>query len=82
MSYNPFVSLKWMTDGRTVDGLATRGAAELVCAKRRCGSLHQRQCVFHVPTTDKRGTLEPGRLADLRCLTGITYGSAGGDRAR
>jgi predicted amidohydrolase YtcJ len=67
MSYNPFVSLKWMTDGRTVDGLPTRGAAELI-SREEALRLYTTGSAWFTFDDDKRGTLEAGRLADLAVL--------------
>jgi len=67
MSYNPFVSLKWMTDGRTVDGPGDARCGGLVFARRGAASLHKGSAWFTFDD-DKRGTLEPGRLADLAVL--------------
>ena len=67
MSYNPYVSLKWMTDGRTVDGLPTRGAGELVTREEALRLYTSGSAWFAFDET-KRGTLEPGRLADLAVL--------------
>ncbi len=67
MSYNPFVSLKWMTDGRTVDGLPTRGAAELI-SREEALRLYTKGSAWFTFDDDKRGTLQAGRLADLAVL--------------
>jgi predicted amidohydrolase YtcJ len=67
MSYNPFVSLKWMTDGRTVDGMMTRAASELV-SREEALRLYTKGSAWFTFDDDKRGTLEPGRLADLAVL--------------
>ncbi len=67
MSYNPFVSLKWMIDGRTVDGLATRGASELV-SREDALRIYTAGSAWFAFDEGKRGTLEPGRLADLAVL--------------
>jgi predicted amidohydrolase YtcJ len=67
MSYNPFVSLKWMTDGRTVDGMTTRAAAELV-SREEALRLYTKGSAWFTFDDDRRGTLEPGRLADLAVL--------------
>ena len=64
MSYNPFVSLKWMTDGRTVDGMTTRAASQLVTREEALRFYTQGSAWFTFDD-DKRGTLQPGRLADL-----------------
>jgi predicted amidohydrolase YtcJ len=67
MSYNPFVSLKWMTDGRTVDGMTTRAASELV-SREDALRLYTKGSAWFTFDDDRRGTLEPGRLADLAVL--------------
>ena len=67
MSYNPFVSLKWMTDGRTVDGMTTRGASQFVSREEALRFYTQGSAWFTFDD-DRRGTLQPGRLADLAVL--------------
>jgi len=67
MSYNPFVSLRWMTDGRTVDGMTTRTASQLVSREEALRFYTQGSAWFTFDD-DKRGALEPGRLADLAVL--------------
>jgi predicted amidohydrolase YtcJ len=67
MSYNPFVSLKWMTDGRTVDGMTTRAASELV-SREEALRIYTKGSAWFTFDDDRRGTLEPGRLADLAVL--------------
>ena len=67
MSYNPFVSLKWMTDGRTVDGLPTRGRGELVTREMALRLYTSGSAWFAFDET-RRGTLEAGKLADLAVL--------------
>ncbi len=67
MSYNPFVSLKWMVDGRTVDGMPTRGPSELISREEALRIYTKGSAWFSFDET-RRGTLEPGRLADLAVL--------------
>jgi predicted amidohydrolase YtcJ len=67
MSYNPFVSLRWMTDGRTVDGLPTRGRTELV-SREEALRLYTAGSAWFAFDEARRGTLEPGKLADLAVL--------------
>jgi predicted amidohydrolase YtcJ len=67
MSYNPFVSLKWMTDGRTVDGMTTRAASQLVSREEALRFYTQGSAWFTFDD-DRRGTLQRGRLADLAVL--------------
>ena len=47
MSYNPFVSLQWMLDGKTVGGMATRDADEHADARGGAAALYARQRVVH-----------------------------------
>lgn len=67
MGYNPFVSLRWMTDGRTVQGLPTRSAQELV-SREEALRLYTQGSAWFAFDEYERGTLEPGRLADLAVL--------------
>ena len=67
MSHNPFVSLRWMTDGRTVDGLPTRSQAELV-TREEALRLYTQGSAWFAFDEGRRGSLEPGRLADLAVL--------------
>lgn len=67
MSYNPFVSLKWMTDGRTVDGLPTRASTELV-SREDALRLYTGGSAWFAFAENDRGSLEPGKLADLAVL--------------
>ncbi len=67
MSHNPFVSLKWMTDGRTVDGMTTRAAPELV-SREEALRIYTKGSAWFTFDEDRRGTLEIGRLADLAVL--------------
>jgi predicted amidohydrolase YtcJ len=68
MSYNPFVSLQWMIDGRTVAGTATRNADELP-AREEALRLYTAGGAWFTHDEDRRGALEPGRLADLAVLS-------------
>ncbi len=67
MSYNPFVSLQWMLDGRSVGGLALRAPEEL---PTRMDALHSytQGSAWFAHDDDRRGELEVGRLADLAVL--------------
>jgi predicted amidohydrolase YtcJ len=67
MSYNPFTSLQWMIDGRTVDGMPTRAASELV-TREEALRLYTHGSAWFSVDEGRRGTLEPGRLADLAVL--------------
>jgi predicted amidohydrolase YtcJ len=69
MSYNPMVSLEWMIDGKTVAGTATRDADETP-SREEALRLYTQGSAWFTFDDDKRGSLAPGRLADLAVLTG------------
>jgi predicted amidohydrolase YtcJ len=68
MGYNPFVSLKWMLDGRTVTGTPTRGPAEIP-SRTEALRIYTKGSAWFSFDEDRRGTLEPGKLADLAVLS-------------
>ena len=67
-SYNPFVSLQWYLDGTTIGGIQTRGDAEAP-SRRQALEMYTRNSAFMANDDDKRGTLEPGKFADLAVLS-------------
>ena len=69
MSYNPFVSLQWMLDGKTVGGLAMR--APRGDARARCEALrlYTEGSAWFAFDDDERGSLAVGKLADLAVLS-------------
>lgn len=67
-SYNPFVSLQWYLDGTTIGGVQTRGEAEAP-SRRQALEMYTRNSAFMANEDDKRGTLEPGKFADLAVLS-------------
>ena len=67
MSYNPFVSLEWMLDGKTVAGTPTRDADETP-SREEALRLYSQGSAWFTHDDDKRGSLEPGHLADLAVL--------------
>jgi hypothetical protein len=67
-SYNPFVSLQWYLDGTTIGGVKTRGEAETP-SRRQALEMYTRNTAYAANDDDKRGTLEPGKLADLAVLS-------------
>jgi len=67
-SYNPFVSLQWYLDGTTIGGVQTRGEAEAP-SRRQALEMYTRNSAYMANDDDKRGTLEPGKLADLAVLS-------------
>ena len=67
-SYNPFVALQWYLDGTTIGGIKTRGDAEAP-SRRQALEMYTRNSAFMANDDDKRGTLEPGKFADLAVLS-------------
>jgi predicted amidohydrolase YtcJ len=67
-SYNPFTSLQWFLDGKTVSGVAIRGAEETPdrAATLRFYTLGSAWFSFD---ENKRGSLEAGKFADLAVLS-------------
>jgi predicted amidohydrolase YtcJ len=68
MSYNPFISLRWMLDGKTVDGLETRSAEEIPSREEALRIYTQGSAWFAFDET-RRGRLVPGMLADIAVLS-------------
>jgi predicted amidohydrolase YtcJ len=67
-SYNPFVSLQWYLDGTTIGGVTTRGEAEAP-SRRQALEMYTKNPAFMANDDTWRGTLEPGKTADLAVLT-------------
>jgi predicted amidohydrolase YtcJ len=65
---NPFVSLRWMLDGRTVDGIATRGPEEIP-TREQALRLYTEGSAWFAHDERRRGRLGPGMLADLAILS-------------
>jgi predicted amidohydrolase YtcJ len=68
MSYNPFVSLQWMMDGKTVGGTPTR-APEEIPTREEALRIYTLGSAWFAHDDDRRGSLAPGKLADLAVLT-------------
>jgi hypothetical protein len=68
MSYNPFASLQWMLDGKTVGGTTTRGPDEIP-SREQALRLYTVGSAWFTHDEEKRGTLAPGKLADLAVLS-------------
>jgi predicted amidohydrolase YtcJ len=68
MSYNPFVSLQWMLDGKTVAGLPTRGADETP-SRLEALRIYTQGSAWFAHDDARRGSLSLGKLADLAVLT-------------
>lgn len=66
-SYNPFVALQWMLDGRTVGGRPTRGADETP-TREQALRMYTLGSAWFTFDEQKRGSLEPGKLADFAIL--------------
>ncbi|MDB5595783.1 MAG: TIM-barrel fold metal-dependent hydrolase [Hyphomicrobiales bacterium] len=68
MSYNPFVALQWMLDGRTISGTPTRIAAEMP-SREDALRIYTQGSAWFTHDEDQRGQLAPGMLADLAVLS-------------
>ena len=66
--YNPFTALQWALDGKTVDGKVVRGPEETPSRANALRAYTQGSAWFS-HDDDKRGSLEPGKFADLAVLT-------------
>ena len=66
-SYNPFVALQWMLDGKTVSGKPTRGPDETPSREQALRMYTQGSAWFSFDEA-KRGSLEVGKLADFAIL--------------
>ena len=67
-SYNPFIALQWYLDGTTIGGVQTRGSDEAP-SRQQALTMYTRNSAFMANDDDKRGTLEPGKSADLAVLS-------------
>jgi predicted amidohydrolase YtcJ len=65
---NPFVSLRWMLDGRTVDGITTRGTEEIP-SREEALRIYTEGSAWFSHDENRRGRLVPGMLADLAVLS-------------
>ena len=68
MNYNPFISLQWILDGKTVGGMPTR-APEEIPSREDTLRLYTLGSAWFSFDDGKRGSLTPGKLADLAVLT-------------
>jgi predicted amidohydrolase YtcJ len=66
-SYNPFVALQWLLDGKSVSGKTTRGPDELP-SREMALRLYTTHSAWFSFDEAKRGTLEVGKLADFAVL--------------
>jgi len=67
-SYNPFTSLQWFLDGKTVSGLAMRGPEETP-SRAEALRLYTLGSAWFSFDEKQRGSLEIGKLADLAVLS-------------
>ncbi len=65
---SPFVSLRWMLNGRTVDGIETRGAEEIP-SREEALRIYTEGSAWFAHDESRRGRLVPGMLADLAVLS-------------
>jgi predicted amidohydrolase YtcJ len=68
MIENPFVSLRWMLDGLTVDGVETRSAKEIP-SREEALRIYTQGSAWFAHDENRRGRLSPGMLADLAVLS-------------
>jgi predicted amidohydrolase YtcJ len=67
-SYNPWVALRWMLDGKTVGGMALRGPEETP-TRAEALRMYTLGSAWFAHADDRRGSLEVGKLADLAVLS-------------
>ena len=67
-SYNPFVALRWMLDGKTVGGTPLRGPEETP-TREEALRMYTLGSAWLAHDDDKRGSLVVGKLADLAVLS-------------
>ena len=66
-SYNPFVALQWLVDGRTVSGAPMRAPSETP-SREQALRLYTLGSAWFSFDEDKRGSIEVGKLADFAVL--------------
>ena len=66
-SFNPFVSLRWLLDGKTITGATTRGSDELP-SRLDALRLYTLNSAWMTFDEHERGSLQAGKLADLAVL--------------
>lgn len=65
--YNPFVSLRWLLDGKAIDGTPLRGPEESP-NREEALRMYTINAAWFSLDDDKRGSLETGKFADLAVL--------------
>jgi predicted amidohydrolase YtcJ len=66
--YNPFISLRWLLDGKVIDGMPMRGPEESP-SREQALRMYSANSAWFTFDEDIRGTLEPGKYADLAVLS-------------
>jgi predicted amidohydrolase YtcJ len=66
--YNPFVSIRWLLDGKVIDGTAMRGPEESP-DREEALRLYSLNSAWFTFDEAKRGSLEPGKYADFAVLS-------------
>jgi predicted amidohydrolase YtcJ len=66
-SYNPFLVMQWLLDGKTVSGRPQRVAAEIP-SREEVLRLYTLGSAWFAFDEDRRGSLEAGKLADFAIL--------------
>jgi predicted amidohydrolase YtcJ len=67
-SYNPFTALQWLLDGKSVEGTPVRGPEELP-SRIDALRMYTSGSAWFAHADDRRGSLEPAKLADLAVLS-------------
>ncbi len=66
--YNPFVSLRWLLDGKVIDGTPMRSADQMP-SREEALRMYSINAAWFSFDEDKRGSLEVGKYADLAVLS-------------
>jgi predicted amidohydrolase YtcJ len=66
-SYNPFLALQWLLDGKTVSGQPQRTQEEIP-SREQALRLYTQGSAWFSFDENRRGTLEAGKLADFALL--------------
>jgi predicted amidohydrolase YtcJ len=66
--YNPFVSLRWLLDGKVIDGTPMR-TPEQTPGREEALRMYSINAAWFSFDEDKRGSLEVGKYADLAVLS-------------
>jgi hypothetical protein len=67
-NYNPFVALRWMLDGKSAGGVALRGPEETP-SRIEALRMYTSGSAWLAHDDARRGTLAPGKFADLAVLS-------------